>query len=509
MNACETWTQPDQPLTALARLARSASREALLETLVDTTSRLAGGELSQLYLLDDSHTRLTLSAESLDGQVSVHSATSLPSDYRDEQLLQYCLCQNRTLALDELDASLHATGFLPASLRPWRSLLCLPLPDTQGQVAGLLVSASRQRRDLSPSGELLAELGGFVINQLRLLQRAEPARTEPPTTPAASRPTVTGNAYGLIGDSAGMRRVYQLLGKVLHVPITVLVRGETGTGKELVARQLHAASGRRGRFVALNCGAISESLLEAELFGYNEGAFTGARRGGRVGLVEAAEGGTLFLDEIGELPLPLQTRLLRVLEEREVLRVGATEPTPVDVRVVAATLQTLESLVDTQRFRRDLYYRLAALRIALPTLRDRRADVPLLVSHFFRQLADTDSPLSPEALARLRDYAWPGNVRELRNMVDRLRIHWQQQPGALTLPQMLQWLPELHAAQRPLAVPGGGIPAALTAASTARPDATALRRLLADCGGNREQACALLGVSRTTLWRWLREGSVG
>jgi len=205
----------------------------------------------------------------------------------------------------------------------------------------------------------------------------------------------------------------------------------------------------------------------------------------------------------------LQTRLLRVLEEREVLRVGATEPTPVDVRVVAATLQTLESLVDTQRFRRDLYYRLAALRIALPTLRDRRADVPLLVSHFFRQLADTDSPLSPEALARLRDYAWPGNVRELRNMVDRLRIHWQQQPGALTLPQMLQWLPELHAAQRPLAVPGGGTPAALTAASTARPDAAALRRLLADCGGNREQACALLGVSRTTLWRWLREGSVG
>ena len=357
----------------------------------------------------------------------------------------------------------------------------------------LLYSADSVRQAFEHALELTQTLARSGASSLR---RRAPAK----------RPD---DDHALLGDSAPMQQVREHIALYAPYDSTVLVTGATGTGKELVARQLHTASGRRGRFVALNCGAISESLLEAELFGYNEGAFTGARRGGRVGLVEAAEGGTLFLDEIGELPLPLQTRLLRVLEEREVLRVGATEPTPVDVRVVAATLQTLESLVDTQRFRRDLYYRLAALRIALPTLRDRRADVPLLVSHFFRQLADTDSPLSPEALARLRDYAWPGNVRELRNMVDRLRIHWQQQPGALTLPQMLQWLPELHAAQRPLAVPGGGTPAALTAASTARPDAAALRRLLADCGGNREQACALLGVSRTTLWRWLREGSVG
>ena len=147
---------------------------------------------------------------------------------------------------------------------------------------------------------------------------------------------------------------------------TVLISGETGTGKELVARQLHAGSRRRGRFVAINCGAITESLLEAELFGYSDGAFTGARRGGHTGLIEAAQDGTIFLDEIGELPLPLQTRLLRVLEEREVLRVGATVPVPVDVRVVAASLQPLQALVDQGRFRRDLFYRLAALRIALP-----------------------------------------------------------------------------------------------------------------------------------------------
>jgi len=306
--------------------------------------------------------------------------------------------------------------------------------------------------------------------------------------------------HALLGDSTAMQQLRAQIALYARHQSTVLVTGATGTGKELVARQLHAASGRRGRFVALNCGAISESLLEAELFGYTEGAFTGARRGGRVGLVEAAEGGTLFLDEIGELPLPLQTRLLRVLEEREVLRVGATEPTPVDVRVVAATLQALETLVDAQRFRRDLYYRLAALRIGLPTLHEHRDDIPLLVAHFFRLLGAMDSPLSAEALQRLCDYPWPGNVRELRNLVDRLRIHWPGGQGALSLAQMLAWLPELHGQ------PGlpGAAATPLPPAGTPRPAAADLRKLLADCGGNREQAAAQLGVSRTTLWRWLR-----
>ncbi|MEG2803459.1 propionate catabolism operon regulatory protein PrpR [Stenotrophomonas sp.] len=308
--------------------------------------------------------------------------------------------------------------------------------------------------------------------------------------------------HALLGDSVTMQQVRERIALYAPHDSTVLVTGETGTGKELVARQLHAASGRRGRFVALNCGAISESLLEAELFGYTEGAFTGARRGGRVGLVEAADGGTLFLDEIGELPLPLQTRLLRVLEEREVLRVGATEPTPVDVRVVAATLQALESLVAAQRFRRDLYYRLAALRIALPTLQERADDIPALVAHFFTQLSGQPSPLAADALQRLCEYAWPGNVRELRNLVDRLRIHWPTPATPLTLSQMLPWLPELQAGPATLAL--RALPPA-TVGAAQRPDTATLRQVLADCGGNREQACLQLGVSRTTLWRWLRE----
>ncbi len=251
------------------------------------------------------------------------------------------------------------------------------------------------------------------------------------------------DAHDLLGDSEAMAQVRAQIALYAPHDSTVLVTGETGTGKELVARQLHAASGRRGRFVALNCGAISESLLEAELFGYSDGAFTGARRGGRVGLVEAADGGTLFLDEIGELPLPLQTRLLRVLEEREVLRVGATEPTPVDLRVVAATLQSLEQRVAAGSFRRDLYYRLAALRIALPALRARRGDIPLLAQHFFRQLRGIDAPLDAEALAVLTTAEWPGNVRELRNLVDRLRIHWQPGEGLIDAARLLQLAPEL------------------------------------------------------------------
>ncbi len=318
--------------------------------------------------------------------------------------------------------------------------------------------------------------------------------------PVARRRTAPrSDAHALLGDSEAMAQVRAQIALYAPHDSTVLVTGETGTGKELVARQLHAASGRRGRFVALNCGAISESLLEAELFGYSDGAFTGARRGGRVGLVEAADGGTLFLDEIGELPLPLQTRLLRVLEEREVLRVGATEPTPVDLRVVAATLQSLEQRATAGSFRRDLYYRLAALRIALPSLRARRGDIPLLAQHFFRQLRGIDAPLDEEAMGVLTAAGWPGNVRELRNLVDRLRIHWQPGEGLIDATRLLQLAPELvndGAAALPLESNGK------------RPPRAQLEALLQEHRNDREGMAQALGVSRTTLWRWLRTESL-
>jgi propionate catabolism operon transcriptional regulator len=344
----------------------------------------------------------------------------------------------------------------------------------------LLYSADSVRQAFEHALELTHTLARSGSRRLPLRQR---------------RGSRAGQGTALLGDSGAMAEVRQHIALYAPHDSTVLVSGETGTGKELVARQLHAESGRRGRFVALNCGAISESLLESELFGYSDGAFTGARRGGRIGLVEASDGGTLFLDEIGELPLPLQTRLLRVLEEREVLRVGATEPTPVNLRVVAATLQSLEQRVQAGQFRRDLYYRLATLRIVLPPLRARRDDVALLVRHFFQQLRGIDAPLDDDAMALLSAAQWPGNVRELRNLVDRLRIHWQPAEGPIDASRLLSLAPEL-AQGTPTS------PAAPLAAG--RPSSVQLQELLATHRNDREGMAQALGISRTTLWRWLR-----
>ena len=307
----------------------------------------------------------------------------------------------------------------------------------------------------------------------------------------------------LHGDSAALQQVRERIATYARHRASVLVGGATGTGKELVARALHAGSGRRGRFVALNCGAISESLLEAELFGHSDGAFTGARRGGRAGYVEAADGGTLFLDEIGELALPLQTRLLRVIEENEVQRVGSTQPIPVDVRFIAATLNDLGALVQAGRFRADLYYRLAVLRIDLPLLAARREDIDGLTDLFFRPFGDAANVFDATARRALRAYAWPGNVRELRNVVERVGVHWQAnaQRARVDMRALRAWVPELDA---PVATAPGASPARQLMPRTA-PDAALLRDTLARVDGNRELASRALGVSRTTLWRWLRE----
>ncbi|KAB0535371.1 propionate catabolism operon regulatory protein PrpR [Xanthomonas cissicola] len=337
------------------------------------------------------------------------------------------------------------------------------------------------------------------------LEQAITLGTAPGTDRVAGR-TATRRARradALLGDDSAMLHVRELVQLYAPHAGTVLISGETGTGKELVARQLHAGSRRRGRFVAINCGAISESLLEAELFGYSDGAFTGARRGGHTGLIETAQDGTLFLDEIGELPMPLQTRLLRVLEEREVLRVGATMPVAIDVRVVAASLQELQQLVEQGRFRRDLFYRLAALRIALPPLRDRHHDIALLLAHYFQQLGSIPSPLSPSALQRLQQHPWPGNVRELRNLVERLCIHWKAQAhDSLSLEQLERWAPELF--DTPADNRGAPRERADLATSRLQLTASAVRVALDRANGNRALAAQALGVSRTTLWRWMQ-----
>jgi two-component system response regulator AtoC len=230
----------------------------------------------------------------------------------------------------------------------------------------------------------------------------------------------------MLGKSEPMKKLFRTLEKVADYKTTVLIEGESGTGKELVARQLHRGSSRANRsFVALNCGAIPESLLESELFGHKRGAFTDATADKR-GLFEEAHGGTLFLDEIGELPLGLQVKILRALQEGTIRRLGETKDVKVDVRVVAATVRNLESEVKAGRFREDLFYRLHVVALSVPPLRDRRDDIPLLVEHFIQKsntrLGTTVRELSPAAMKTLVDYHWPGNVRELENLLERLAV---------------------------------------------------------------------------------------
>ncbi|MDB5968883.1 MAG: prpR [Hydrocarboniphaga sp.] len=313
----------------------------------------------------------------------------------------------------------------------------------------------------------------------------------------------------LIGNSESVMALREQVRLYGASDRTVLITGATGTGKELVAQALHGASPRRSApFVAVNCGAIAESLLESELFGYEDGAFTGSRRGGRVGLIEAANKGTLFLDEIGEMPLALQTRLLRVLEEREVLRVGSHRPTPVDIRVIAATHSELDALAANGGFRRDLYYRLNVLRITLAPLRERSDDIPLLLMTFLRAAGGGAMVLDGPAQALLQQHSWPGNVRELRNLAERLAVlaHAESPLSAITRPLLLRCAPELFGDAVTENQHAPTLPApAREMARIARPDDASLQRGLREAGGQRERLAQRLGVSRTTLWRWLRE----
>ena len=240
------------------------------------------------------------------------------------------------------------------------------------------------------------------------------------TLPDSHAAPLTIRAKALVFHDPQSRLLLDHVERLARSDATVLVTGETGTGKELIARHIHATSGRPGPFVAVNCGAFSETLIDAELFGHEVGAFTGATHA-RAGWFEAANGGTLFLDEIGDLPMPLQVKLLRVLQERQVVRLGSRRPVALDVRLVAATNIDLARAVAAQHFRADLYYRLSVAGVRLPALHERRADIQPLAEHFVgvycNRLGIRPVPLSPAAAQALRDYSWPGNIRELENVI--------------------------------------------------------------------------------------------
>jgi two-component system response regulator HydG len=308
---------------------------------------------------------------------------------------------------------------------------------------------------------------------------------------------------GIIGQSAAMRRVIQTCRLVAPTGATVLIEGESGTGKELIAKALHNNSPRKERnFVALNCAALSEGILESELFGHEKGAFTGALAA-RKGRFEHADGGTLFLDEVGDMPTATQIKLLRVLENGEIVRVGSNDPRRVDVRVVSATNQSLDDLVRAKRFREDLYFRLKVMRIVLAPLRERREDIPLLADHYLRRLAAQHSKnvtgITPEAQRLLGAYDWPGNVRELINALETMVVLAQG--------------PTLDVADIPPEIRPAAPDAAATGLkagmSLAQAERLLIERTLQMTGGNRQQAAATLGIGQRTLYRKIKEFGLG
>ena len=269
----------------------------------------------------------------------------------------------------------------------------------------------------------------FDVEEIRLVvERAirERASLKNPVEPRPVQPTTAAVAHNILGDSPAMQQVFTLIGKLKDAETTVLIGGETGTGKELVARALHYQSVRRdGPFVPVHCAAIPGELLESELFGHEKGAFTGALAR-RIDMFEAADGGTLFLDEIGEMPMGTQSKLLRAIQEREIRRVGSQDTIHINVRLVCATNRKLEEEVKKGTFREDLFYRINVVPVILPSLRERHGDIPTLALHFAKRFAASLKravpEFSPDAIQRLERYPWPGNVRELEHAIERLMV---------------------------------------------------------------------------------------
>lgn len=282
-----------------------------------------------------------------------------------------------------------------------------------------------------------------------------------------------------------VRKVKKEAEKYAATSSTVLITGESGTGKEMMAQAIHNLSKRRkGPFVAINCSAFTESLLESELFGYEDGAFTGGIRGGKAGVFELADGGTLFLDEIGDMPYILQNRLLRVLQEHVVMRVGGSKVIPVDVRIIAATNQDLKQAIEANQFRLDLFFRLDVLRIRMPALRERTSDIPLLANIFLvkmNQRYKTKKSFAPDVLRYLAQLPWIGNVRQLRNIVERVVL--MTEGYTITLNQIRQVTAD-----------------DITESVNDEEGQNQIERLLQE-GKNYSEIARILGVSRSTLWR--------
>ena len=326
--------------------------------------------------------------------------------------------------------------------------------------------------------------GGLVL----VLPQPEPVGKREATTTEEQQTT---GFHGIFTRTPQMQSIFNIIRNVSQTDVTVLIRGESGSGKELVARAIHNESTRKGMpFVAVNCAALSDNLLESELFGHQKGAFTGAVKD-HLGLIQQAQGGTLFLDEIAELPMPLQAKLLRVLQERVFVPLGGEKEIPADIRIVSATHQSLRALVKKGQFREDLMYRLRVVPIFLPALRERRADITLLVDHFLKEFATRNQrqprEFAPEAMRCLLHYEWPGNIRELRNVVEYANA--VSNGTVISVDDLPSEIIETDTHSEP------------SVYNRDDQERRKLRAILLECEGDLDSAAKQLGISRTTLWR--------
>jgi len=476
-------------------LGQEVDLDRLMNALVERIAEVIGADRATLYLVDHAHGELYSRAahlpelpeirlrvgQGLAGHVAATGEiVNVPRTTSDRRFFA------------EID---RRTGYTT------RSVLACPLRDRDGAVVGVLqVLNKRGGKVFGADDEALLEtLARQVVAALEATSLVGILRRAPEGT--ATPPPLAYRFNRIVGESESMRTVYSLTERAAKTDATVLVRGESGTGKELIARAVHVNSKRVARpFVKVDCAALPVGLIENELFGHEKGAFTGADERAP-GKFEVASGGTVFIDEIGELPLPVQGKLLGVLQDRELTRVGGTRPVKVDVRVVAATNRDLERMVADGTFRADLYYRIRVVEIVLPTLRERgRSDVERLARHFLEVFARKHgkpvSGLTDDALERLAAYPWPGNVRELENCIESAVV--LSDGGAL--------------AARHLMLPGGAVTTASSlglrpyrARTLAEVEREAIAEALRAHAGNRTAAARTLGIGRNTLNRKIRE----
>ena len=486
-----------------ARLAAVESADEALAVILDGVLAATGADLGAMILTDAAGGWTVAAARDAAGATPEGAA-----DLLSDTIVRDVLGTGERVLVTDVGQSPRYARVPSVAVLGLGSVVCLPLR-LEGKTLGAIFVGSRGRR---------APLGDRAAADLRLLTALAVPFLAQVRQARQRRDAAAGAADPLVGESAAIEAVRRLVRRVGPTDLSVLVTGPSGTGKELVARAIHTASGRAARpMIAINCAAVPATLLDAELFGYRKGAFTGAAAD-RAGLIEAAEGSTLFLDEVGDMPLPMQAALLRVLEQREVRRLGETAPRRVDFRLIAATHRDLMADVAAGRFREDLLFRLQEMRVDVPTLRERGEDVLLLARVFLRQteaqLGLQTHGIAADAIELLLRYPWPGNVRELKAAMRRaailadgptVRADDLQLVAPPPPPRMATPAAGTPLARPPTAPPGGDLGDTTRPLADARDDY--VRRYVAAvldrCGGNREAAARELDIGVRTLYRYL------